>query len=257
MQLRTKRGLKTLRQAHAFLAARAYTAAMGELKPQVDTLAAIVQRLDATATDQKTSHSTARAATDAKRALSHLLRMEYMRPISRIARRLFEDDTDVRKVFTDTPPRDDEGLMQAASSFAALAGQYRERFVEKGLAPDFVERLEKTLGDFREVLVTRALERARRASATVALREELARGRDQVRIVDAMLAPRLASRPEQLAEWRSIARFAREGGADEATEVPATGGVPAVPGVPGGSTAAAPAEGSHGVSNGTVAAQAA
>jgi len=230
MQTRTKRGLKTLRKAHAFLATRSYSAAMGELKPQVEALAAILQRLDARAIDQQSSTSTARAATDTKRALAHALRMEFMRPITRIARRLFADAPDVRKAFADAPPRDDEGLIQAASSFVELSGKYRERFVEKGLANDFVERFEKVIDDFRQVLVTRGLEQARRASASVALVEELAPGRDQVRLVDAMLAPRLASSPEQLAEWRSIARFARHGGPQEEVESPEPPVTPATPG---------------------------
>lgn len=209
MQTRTKQGLQTLRKAHAFLATRAYSAAMGELKPQVEALSAIVQRIEERAGEQGASDSASRAATEAKRSLASELRLEYLRPISRIAIKLFADNPELRKSFMVRPPRDAEGLIAMATAYVERATQFKDRFVEKGLAPDFVERLKQARETFREALVTRGLEQARRSSATVALVEEVARGRAQVRLIDAMLAPRLASRPEQLAEWRSITRFVR------------------------------------------------
>ncbi|MCC6930553.1 MAG: hypothetical protein IT359_16315 [Gemmatimonadaceae bacterium] len=230
MQARTKHGLQTMRAAHAFLSARTFTAAMGDLKPQVEVLAAIVARIGDQATTQDASASAAQAATALKRSLASTLRLEYVRPIARIAGKLFPEDVELRRSFVKEPPRDDEGLIQLASAFAERAEQYKELFVARGLAPDFVERLEKAIDDFRDVLVVRALEQARRASASVALLEELSRGRDQVRLVDAMLAPRLASRPEQLAEWRRITRFARARAADEGSPAPgASAGAGAAP----------------------------
>ena len=232
MQARTKQGLQTMRTAHAFLSARSYTAAMGELKPQVEALAAIVARIGEQATVQDASASAAQAATAAKRSMAAALRLEYLRPIARIARTLFPDDVELRQSFLKEPPRDDEGLIQLASAFAERAEQYKELFVARGLAPDFVERLKKAVEELRAILVARGQEQARRASASVALVEELSRGRDQVRLVDATLAPRLASRPEQLAEWRKITRFARtRAGAEES-------GTPSVPSEPGMSTGA-------------------
>lgn len=236
MQARTKQGLQTMRTAHAFLASRSFTAAMGDLKPQVDALAAIVVRLEEQATAQDVSASAAQAATATKRSMATALRLEYLRPIARIARKLFPDDVELRQSFLKEPPRDDEGLIQLASAFAERAAQYKEMFVSRGLAPDFVERLKKSIEEFRSVLVTRGLEQARRASASVALLEGMSRGRDQVRLVDAMLAPRLASRPEQLAEWRKITRFARARAGEAAVTEPATtpepGPTPVSPALP-------------------------
>lgn len=245
MQTRTKQGLQTLRQAHAFLAARAYSAAMGELKPQVDALAAIIGKLEALSTDQGASDSGCRAATETKRALASQLRLEYLRPIARIAVKLFVDDPELRKSFLSKPPRDDEGLIQVASTYLDRATPFKDRFVEKGLAPDFPERLKKAIDTFREVRVLRGLEQARRTSATMALVEEMARGRDQVRLVDAMLAPRLAPRPEQLAEWRSIARFVRTRGvAEVATDGATPGSTPTTQSTPSTPTSAtAPSSG--------------
>lgn len=233
MQTRTKQGMQTLRQAHAFLASRAYSAAIGELKPQVDALAAIVGRLEVLSVEQGASDSGCRAATETKRSLASQLRLEYLRPIARIAVKLFIDDPELRKSFLSKPPRDDEGLMQAAGTYLERATPFKDRFAEKGLAPDFLERLKKAIDTFREVRVQRGLEQARRASASIALVEEMARGREQVRLVDAMLAPRLASRPEHLAEWRSIARFApARGAAETVTEGETTGSTPTTPSTP-------------------------
>ena len=81
MQAKTKQGLQTLRRAHSFLMAREFTAALGELKPHVEALAVLVARLEQHAMEQDNRERSARAGTDAKRALARALRQEYLRPL--------------------------------------------------------------------------------------------------------------------------------------------------------------------------------
>jgi len=226
MELKTKQGLQTLLRAHAFLAGKALTAAVGDVKPHVEALDAIIVRLEGFATEQAAREAAARGGTETKRQMSRALRQEYLRPIAQIARRLFSNDSQLRSSFLLPGTKDDEGVIQTARAFAERVSEYKEKFVARGLAPDIVERLHKATEEFRGQLTSRLLDRSRRVAATAGLRSELSRGRDLVRLLDLMLAPRLEGEPEQLAEWRSIARFLRgatvsELKGDEATTSPA------------------------------------
>ncbi|MBK6458215.1 MAG: hypothetical protein IPF87_19375 [Gemmatimonadetes bacterium] len=223
MELKTKLGLQTLRRAHAFLAGKAVPVAVGELKPHIEALDSLVVRLEQFATEQASRANAARAATDTKRAMARELRQEYLRPISVVARRLFANDAQLRSAFVVPAARDDEGLIQAANAFAERVEEFKDRFAARGLAEDLVDRLRKATNTFRDTLTNRSLDLARRSAATAGMLSELSRGRDLVRLLDLMLAPRLVGEPENLAEWRSIVRFVRSATiTTEGGNVPAT-----------------------------------
>ncbi len=237
MQARTKQGLQTLVRAQLFLNGREFSVALGDLKPHVDALAALVKRLEEHATEQDSRDRSARTATEAKRALGHALRQEYLRPIEQVARGLFPSDANLRATFKLPAGRDDVGLLQTARGVAERAAEYQSLFIAKGLAPDFVERLRKATTAFGDALGARGLDIARRSAASAGMLQELTRGRDLLRLLDIMVVPRLRGQSDQLAEWRSITRFMRKG----VVEV-----------VPGGEGGTAPSEGtpSGGTPNG-------
>jgi len=209
MRIKTKQGLHTLRRAHAFLAGREVSAALGDLKPHVEALSASIVRLEQFATEQAARANALRVATDAKRALATALRREYLRPIAQIARRLFAHDPNLRQGFRLPLSRDDEGLIQTANAFAEGVAEHKEKFTGRGLPANAAERLLQATEAFRQAIVSRSLDYGRRSAATTGMMTEAGRGRDLVRLIDLMLAPRLANAPEQLAEWRTIARFVR------------------------------------------------
>lgn len=209
MQRKTKLGLQTLRRAQSFLAARDLRVALGDLKPYVESLGALVTRLEQHAQEQEHRLRSAREATDRKQALAQALHREYLRPISQVAGRLFKNDPGIRSGFRLARRRDDEGLLQAARGFIERASEHQGRFVEAGLAADFVERLRTATIAFRDALVARGEEMGRRSSATAGMLQELARGRDLIRLLDTMLVPRLSGEHNQLAEWRTMTRFIR------------------------------------------------
>lgn len=218
MEIKVKHGLQTLRRAHAFLDGKAISAAIGELAPHVEALSAVIARLEAFAAEQGARESAARAATEIKRELARELRGEFLRPIALVARRLFANDPEIRAAFSVPASRDDEGLLQASRAFAERMGDFQEKFAARGFTADVIERLRATSDAMRDQLTDQALERARRVAATAGLLAELSRGRDLLRLLDLMLSPRLAYRPEQLAEWRSISRVMRRAKRSEEKE---------------------------------------
>lgn len=219
MQKKTKQGPQTVRRAYVFLSGPDFLRALGGVTAHAGSLGEALQQLEQLATEQDTHDRSACSATQVKQALSRALRQEYLRPIALAARFPFANDPGVRAGFRLAKDLDDEGLLQAAHAFASGAEAHREKFVAKGLAPDFVERLQRAADDFRESMVSRAAAIGRRAAATAGLLEEARQARQLVRLIDVMLAPRLATQPELLAEWKSHARFVRQrtaGVADEA-----------------------------------------
>jgi len=226
MQHRTKQVLQTLRRAHAFLVGREYRAALSDLTSYVEALATLVERLEQHAGEQDGRARSARAATDTKRELARALRQEYLRPIAHVARHLFDHDANLRNTFALPRTRDGEGLLQAANAIAERAGEHRAQFIASGLAPDFVERLRDAIAALRTTIVARGLDLGRRSAATAGLLQDLARGRRMIRLLDLMIAPRLANQRDELAEWRSVTRFVRRRSAEgAAVEQPPVAGV--------------------------------
>lgn len=219
MQARTKQGLQTVRRVQNFLEGRDIALAMGAMSAHADALGQALERLEQHATDQEALAREARAATDIKRELRQALRREYLRPIALTAAYLFADEPGLRAGFRLAKELDDEGLLQVAYGFAERADVHRASFVAKGLAPDFVERIRRAADEFRSSGVQRALVLGRRTAATQGLLAEVRKARQLVRLIDAMLSPRLASRPELLAEWKSVSRFARRRSASVTAEV--------------------------------------
>jgi hypothetical protein len=232
MRTRTRQGLQTLRRAHQFLAGGTYQTAIGDLTPHVEVLGRLVQEMTQHVADAGHRAQAARVATDDKRAKGDALLLEYLRPIARLADTLFATDSTARAGFRLPRRWNEEVLLQVAEAFVEQCVQHQARFIAGGLAPDFVQRVREAVDAYRTAITTRGLVVGRRVAATAGMEHLLLKGREQVRVIDALLVPRLTSQPDALAEWRSIARFVRRSteGADAGTgsgEVGTPGALPA------------------------------
>jgi len=211
MQTRTKQGLQVLRRVHDFLADRPFTVPVGDLAGQVAMLGGIVERLAQHAAEQEARLRAGRAATQTKDGLARRLRLELLRPIARYAQSLFPNDAAVRTELRVPRGRDIEGLVATALAMADRVSAHQEAFTSAGFAPDLVTTLRERAAVVAGAVVTRSKVVASRAASTAGLMAELRRGREVVRLIDAMIAPGLADQADQLAEWRSITRFVRTG----------------------------------------------
>src|SRR5688572_21206588 len=89
---------------------------------------------------------------------------------------------------------------------AEAAEKEREVFVKHGLSPDFIEKLKAGAAALDLARNAKTDSGRRRVTATAAVTEQLKRGRKAVRLLNAILQPRLAKDPELLAAWRSAKR---------------------------------------------------
>jgi hypothetical protein len=222
MRTRTKQGIQVLRRVHDFLAATDVPAALGSVTKHVEALGRLVDRLSAHAVEQDASARAFSASARAAQQQTRALRREFMRPVVRLGKSFVPNDPSLRKALAMPDAQDYEGVIAAALAMAERAEEHKDRFVAAGFGEDFVDRLRKAVAGLRSTLDDRSDHFGRRSAATAGLGEEMARGRDLVRLLDAMVAPRLEDAPDRLAQWRTLARFVRvTPPVEEGTTVPA------------------------------------
>jgi hypothetical protein len=100
-----------------------------------------------------------------------------------------------------------ESVVTAASAMAEAAEQKSPVFVEHGLAQDFASKLREAAKTLDASLGARDSTRRRRVTATAALKDQLKRGQRAVRLLNAILSPKLASNPDLLAAWDNVRRI--------------------------------------------------
>jgi hypothetical protein len=209
MRIRIKQGLTTLRRTHEFLRHREYHVPMGDLAPHIAQLGAVVERLSVLSADQEASTRRLLELTARRRALARSLRWEFLRPLAQVGKTLLRDEATHPKHYPMYRKKDDEGLLQAAQASAERLQQDIARFAERGIAPEFAERLREATVAFKAARTERALEVARRAAATKGMEQAMSLGYASMRILNTLLRPTLERSPELLAEWDTVRRYRR------------------------------------------------
>lgn len=233
-------GLQVLRRAHDFLASGEVTAAHGPITKHVEALGDINDRLSGHMLTQDDAGRAYRGSTREAKQLASTLRIELMRPVARAAKSLFPDEQMLKGALAMPRTRDYERLIAAAYGIAQQASEHKEQFIAAGFEADFVDRLKKGADALRVALDDRNSNLGRRSAATAGMDQELGRGRDQLRILHDMVAPRLRGDAARRAEWATLSRFATPS-RTKASDVPGTA-TPNAPSIatPTGVTAGAP-----------------
>lgn len=221
MRTPTKQGIQVLRRTRDFLKATEVTVALGPISNHIDHLAGVIDRLTAHAVEQDNANRAYRASARAAQELSRGVRQKYLRPVAQLGRALFPNDPVVQQALAMPDARDYQRVIAAALAMAAQAEEHKDQFVKAGFGEDFVEKMRKVAEELRVGVDTRAANLGRRTAATAGLLLEMARGRDLIRLLDAMVAPELAGVEDKMAQWRSLTRFVRVGQvSDEETPAP-------------------------------------
>ncbi len=115
-----------------------------------------------------------------------------------------------------------ERLAAAARGMGQVAEPLAATFVEAGLAPDFVARLDAAVEAMVRSHTDRALTRGRVSGATKELARTLASSRKLVNVIDALVMSALVHDPGMLRSWKVVKRVRRMPmhGADAPASVP-------------------------------------
>ena len=190
------------------------------LGAQAAELDDVIQRLSSEVVGQDAGIRFTRAHIERERNLAETLYDDHMQPISRIARDVF-GRSGMDKAFHMPRTRVIVPLVTAALAMAKAAEQERDVFVRHGLPMDFIEQLKSAASALEETRTAKTKSARDRTTATASVQDQAKRGRKAVRLLDAVLLPRLRKDPQLLAAWKSAKRVrptALPVAADEGTD---------------------------------------
>ena len=198
--------LSSFQRVQEFLAQLPTSSDAPTLGAQANELAEVIARLSSTSVEQEAGGRFARVHTEAQRRLRQTLYVDHMQPISRVAREVFGASGMDRAFRMPRHTTVNQKVLAAAGAMAAAARKEREVFVKHGLPQDFIEQLEACGSALETARNARVESGRRRVTATADVVEQVKHGRKAVRLLNAILQPRLAKDPELLAAWRSAKR---------------------------------------------------
>jgi hypothetical protein len=225
MQRNERSTLDTFQRVKEFLSQHPLANEPDTLGAQAAELDDVIQRLSSEVVQQDSAIRFTRVHTGQERLLAETLYADHLQPISRIARGVF-GKTGMDKAFRLPRQNVTVTLVAAARAMAVAAENERDVLVRHGLAQGFIEAL-KAAADALEVKRTdKTASARRRTTATASVQDQLKRGRNAVRMLDAVLLPRFRKDPQLLAAWKSAKRVrptalpvAAEEGTDAALKV--------------------------------------
>jgi hypothetical protein len=201
--------LETLRQVQVFLDANA--AVVGPtIASSRRSLDDVVTQLAAHATAQESGTIGGRGESARQRALRSSLRQDHMRPIAEVAKQKLRDVPEFHALTMPPSNATSAQLVARASAMADAAQSHEQVFKDVGLSDDFIPSLRSTAGDVSKSIDDRKQHTGKRSGATAGLSAEEKRGRSMLRLIDAIVVPRLGSNDALLAEWRSAKRVSRK-----------------------------------------------
>jgi hypothetical protein len=169
----------------------------------------IVTELNAHAAGQSSGRTAAAQGTTTKAGGREAVR-EDLEAISRTARAMAEEIPGLEDKFR--LPRgnaNDQTLIAAARAFAKDALSLKAKFIEYGLAEDFIEDLNEDVADFEVAVNAQAAGLRQQVTATAAIDEVIERGMKIIRRLDAIVPNTFRDNPAKLAAWQSARHVER------------------------------------------------
>jgi hypothetical protein len=204
--------LRRFRRVQEFLTTNPAVGSAGELGKQAHALDEVIQKLAQDGEELDANVRLARAETTRQRALRATLRDKHMLPISRIAKLVYGIPGMDRAFYMPRNRADNDALVAGARGMAQAAAKHPDVFVEHGLAATFLDDLRAATSALADALGDRVENQRRRTVAAQAITQHVKRGVTAIRMLDAIVTPRLAADPELLAGWRTVKRPIEPGG---------------------------------------------
>ena len=219
--------LSSFQRVKEFLTQHPLSDAPATLGPQALELNDVIDRLSTDSVDQEAGTRYVRAHVESQRKLRRTLYTEHMLPISRVAREVF-GATGMDKAFRmPKSAKVTQVLLAAAGAMAEVAEKQKDVFIQHGLPQAFIDQLKASAKAIEEARDARTESARRKVTATAAVKDQLKRGRKAVRLLNAILTPRLAKDPQLLVAWRSAKRVPPQGSSTAAGTAPAPTVAPA------------------------------
>lgn len=209
------------RRVQEFLTAHPFADAPVDLGKQRVELDEVVGQLSQDAVEQEAGHRLTAAGNKNQRELRRDLWDNHMLPISRVGRDVFGIAGMDRALKLPKKSVTNEVVLAAAGAMAEAASKQEAALIEHGLSKDFVAELRAASAALATALGNRDGTMRRRVTATAGMSDQVKRGRRALRLLNAILAPKLATDPELLAAWNNVRRVKPSAAAPKAPATPA------------------------------------
>jgi hypothetical protein len=208
-----QRTFDALRRVQDFLDGRAEL--VGELKEsdgrtQLDEA---VRALTKYAGDQAATNLALAGQIRRQRVLEGELRARHMQPIAMFARAKLRDAPDFAALVKSGAKLQPKQLVRAARAMAQAAASKADVLTRAGFPADTLAQLSVAVSALDAVLAERANATVRRVGSTKGIREELAKGREAARILNAVVRKRFVGNETFLAAWDAAYRVEAKSGA--------------------------------------------
>lgn len=197
--------LDTFQRVKEFLTQHPLADAPEALGAQAAELDDVIQRLSSEVVGQDAGARFTRAHIERERNLVETLYADHMQPISRVARDVF-GRSGMDKAFRMPKSTVVVPLVAAARAMAQASAQEKEVLLRHGLPQDFIEQLKSAVLELEQTRTAKTRSARDRTTATASVQDQVKRGRKAVRLLDAVLLPRLKKDPQSLAAWKSARR---------------------------------------------------
>jgi hypothetical protein len=157
-----------------------------------------------------------------QRSQCSALRTSHMKPIAIFARAKLRDVPDFAALVKSGRGLQPKQLVRAARAMAAAGASQADLITRGGFPPDTIAQLAAAASELETTLLERAGVNVRRVGSTVGVREELIKGREAVRMLDAVVTKRFADDETFLAAWCVARRVTAKPGAAQLSVSPAT-----------------------------------
>lgn len=170
------------------------------------TVGEVIEKLREYAADQ--SSGSGGNVTSRKSVFRDAIRRK-MKNYSRTARALAIDNDNLSRLFRVPDGNSDTALLAAAREFVSEAAKYKADFTNFKMPADFIEDLSDDIEDFERLLAESASATGEKVSATAAIDDEIERGMNAARRLDAIVQNVYRDDPAKLAAWTSARHVAR------------------------------------------------
>jgi len=206
--------LQSYRRVRDFLNAHQPADMPAGFAAPVAELDAVLAELSRWAQQQNTSIRAGLSEVRRQRALRDDLWTNHMLPLSRLAREIFGVPGVDAALRLPKRSADNDRVLATAHGMANAAEKERDTFIRQGMPDTFVAALRAAASALEQALGARVESRRERVKATTAVADQVKRGKRAVRMINALIAPKLAGAPELLAAWKDARRWStvRAGG---------------------------------------------
>jgi len=220
--------LETLRAVQAFLDEKKADVAPVNDSGARKSLDDLVAQLTAQAVDQKAGRANGRGETARQTRLREDLRLGHMKPIAAIAKAHLRDVPEMHAFSLPASNIATTRIVALAGAMAEAADRHKDVLIAGGLPENFITQLNEASAALTASLTGRTQSFGRSAGATARLSQLSSQARATLRILDALVVPKLRLNDGLLREWRAVKMIQKKRGpvqGSAAAAAPAQGAV--------------------------------